>query len=164
MPVLIDCYNVLHAAKPEVLAGLDVAELCRLLARGPWREERVKVVCDGTPGPAAVTRSADEAVELVYAGPGRSADDLIIALIDRDTAPRRLTVVSSDNEIRRAARRRRARAWTSEEFLHRLAGNLGGGAAGGEAGGPGKPMPGPLDPETTRRWMDAFGLEPPEEE
>ena len=155
MPLLIDAYNVLHANKPPPLAGLELVGLCRLLGREPWRRQHARVVCDGAPGPLGLTDSPQEAVTLLYAGHSRSADDLIIDLIDADTAPRRLTVVSSDHEIRRAARRRRARAWTSEHFLHHLAASL----AGQAYRGPDKPMPEQLDPNQTDKWLRAFGLD-----
>lgn len=156
MPVLIDCYNVLHAGKPPALAGLDTAGLCAALGRSPWAKEGVTVVCDGAPHALGLSESPVEDVELVYAGP-RSADAEIIARIDACTAPRRLIVVSSDHEIRRAARRRRARSWTSEDFLHRLAGAM------GRPPQRGKPTDPHLGPESVRAWLDAFGLRDPDE-
>ena len=160
MPLLIDAYNVLHAHKPASLAGLELGGLCRLLGREPWRRQRARVVCDGAPGPLGLTDSPHHEVGLLYAGHSRSADDLIVELIDADTAPRRLTVVSSDHEIRRAARRRRARVWTSEQFLHHLAASL----AGQTYRGPDKPSLDQLDPAQTAKWLKAFGLEDEAEE
>jgi len=54
-----------------------------------------------------------------FAAKNETADELIEELILSDFAPRRLIVVSSDHEIQRAARRRRAKtadsdAWYSE--------------------------------------------------
>ena len=104
MPLLIDCYNVLHAQKPVSLAGLEEASLCALLAASPWARSGVTVVCDGRPKPHSPTpgelaSSPGGGVELIFSGPGRSADDVIIGLIEKDSAPRRLTVVSSDRTI-----------------------------------------------------------------
>jgi hypothetical protein len=159
MPILIDCYNVLHAEKPPALAGLGEASLCALMARGPWARAGVTVVCDGSPKPHSPDPREVEPVELIFSGPGRSADDVIIRLIDEDTAPRRLTVVSSDRTIRRAARRRRARDWSSESFLVRLAQAARGGRQGGGATAPGKPATGPLPDDHVERWLDYFGVE-----
>src|SRR5687768_8879589 len=105
---------------PPGLAGLDEAGLCRALARSAWASGRIMVVCDGAPKPHA-RDSPEPGVELLYAGRGVSADDRIEALIEADTAPRRLTVVSSDRAIQKAARRRRATAMGSNELIHVLA-------------------------------------------
>ncbi len=160
MPILIDCYNVLHAEKPASLAGLGEASLCGLLAASSWAKSGVTVVCDGRPKPHSPDAGAVGAVVLIFSGSGRSADDVIIELIDKDTSPRRLTVVSSDRAIRRAARRRRARDWSSEEFLKRLARAGRGGGAGGGATSPGKPTGGPMGDEQVDRWLDWFGIDP----
>jgi uncharacterized protein len=163
MPILIDCYNVLHAEKPTSLAGLGEASLCGLLAASPWATGGVTVVCDGRPKPHSPDPGSVGAVVLVFSGAGRSADDVIIELIDKDTSPRRLTVVSSDRAIRRAARRRKARDLSSEDFLKRLArAARGGGGTGGAGGGgsSGKPAAGPLPDEQVDRWLDWFGIDP----
>ncbi len=157
MPILIDCYNVLHAEKPASLAGLGEASLCGLLAVSPWARGGVTVVCDGLPKPHSPSRDEVGAVELIFSGPGRSADDVIIQLIDKDSAPRRLTVVSNDRTIRKAARRRRARDISSEAFLEKLARAS---RQGGGGGATGKPASGPLTDEHVDRWLDFFGIPP----
>ncbi len=158
MPLLIDCYNVLHAEKPASLAGLGEASLCGLLAASPWAKGGVTVVCDGRPKPHSPDAGAVGAVVLIFSGAGRSADDVIIELVEKDTSPRRLTVVSSDRAIRRAARRRKARDLSSEDFLSRLARAVRGGGAGG-ATSPGKPAAGPLGEEQVDRWLEWFGID-----
>ena len=183
MPLLIDCYNVLHAEKPSSLAGLGEASLCGLLARSPWAKGGVTVVCDGRPKPHSPSPSEVGAVTLIFSGEvsggvsggmsgggaGRSADDVLIELIDKDSAPRRLTVVSSDRAIQRAAGRRKARCWSSEAFLKRLAaaiervGRFGGagrsGSGPGTSGG-GKPEVGQMPGDQVDRWLDLFGIDP----
>lgn len=161
MPLLIDCYNVLHAEKPSALAGLGEASLCTLLARSRWAAGGVTVVCDGSPKPHSLKAGdpALGAVELIFSGAERSADDVIVELIDRDSAPRRLTVVSSDRTIRKAARRRKARDWSAEEFLKRLsrAARHGGGTP---APGPSKPGGEPMPDGQVDRWLEWFGIDP----
>ena len=154
MPLLIDCYNLLHAPMPPMLAGLNESQLCHTLARTPWAGQGVTVVCDGRAGPLGLIESPVDSVDLVYSGHGRTADQVIIDLIDDDTSPRRLIVVSTDHEIRKAARRRRATSWTSDEFIHRLTRAL----RTPHSPGPEKPT-GTLDEVQTRRWLRAFGLE-----
>jgi predicted RNA-binding protein with PIN domain len=158
MPLLIDCYNLLHADMPPELAGLDTAGLCQLLGRSGWKKDGVTVVCDGRVGPLGLTESPVDGVELIYSGPNRSADDVIIDLIDAYSAPRRLTVVSSDRQIRKAARRRRASTWSSEEFVKKLAAVLRQRPAAEPR--PGKPATGALDEYEVDWWLRRFGFDP----
>lgn len=151
MGLVIDGYNLLHAPMPPSLAGLEEDRLCRLLARGPWRG-RVVVVCDGQPKPFAPASPVPE-VELLYSG-GRSADEVIEELIARDTAPRRLTVVSTDRQVQKAAKRRRCAAMTSEQFvtiLTRL-------AATATPARPDRPVIDKLPRDEVQRWLDEFGI------
>lgn len=159
--LLVDCYNVLHCSHvlPDRYAMVDPAGLCAMIRRSGLGSSGAVVVCDGVPKPH---ESADEGggrVELVYAGPGRDADTLLERLIDRDTSPRQLVVVSNDRRIRRAARRRRGLAVASEDFLRRLARRL---APPSPAAGAAEK---PTAPETDA-WLRKFGLdhEPPDEQ
>ncbi len=120
MPLIIDCYNLLHADMPPLLAGLEEDRLCRLLDVSRYRAGAITVVCDGLPKPDLPSRSPVTSVALIYSGRDRSADDVIIAMIDADSAPRRLVVVSDDREIQKAARRRRAKAVGCGAFVGEL--------------------------------------------
>lgn len=120
MLLLIDGYNLLKATMPPGLAGLDELGLCRALDRSGLSQGHVTVVFDGSYKPGLLAASPVDGVELVYAGRGRSADEVIFGLIQQHTYPARLTVVSSDHEIQRAAKRRRARAIDSKTFIHEL--------------------------------------------
>jgi predicted RNA-binding protein with PIN domain len=51
-----------------------------------------------------------------FASEYKDADELIERLIEADSAPRRLTVVSSDHRLQRAARRRRAHPIDSDRW------------------------------------------------
>lgn len=59
-------------------------------------------------------------IQVLFAIDDENADERIERLIAEHTAPRSLTVVSSDNRIRQAASRRRAKALTADEFLASL--------------------------------------------
>jgi len=166
--LIIDCYNVLHTPMPPMFAGLDEAGLCRALARTSWvkRTGGVVVVADGKPKPlpgdqtgAVLERSPVDGVALRWSGPGRSADSVIIELVHAHTAPRRVTVVSTDREVRAKARRRRCRVWTSDQFITRLVEQLrqGGGGQPAEPR-PSVPPQGLSDAEV-RAWLEAFGLD-----
>ncbi len=133
VPLLIDGNNLLHALAK---AGRAVSRsgLCRLLgelagggrkvSRGRLMPARslgtVRVVFDGRPPAGALAEQvADERIDVVFSG-RRSADEVIAESIAADSAPRRLTVVSTDRAIRKAARRRRCKVALSEDFAEEL--------------------------------------------
>ncbi len=155
MPLVVDCYNVLHTDMPAALAGLDESRLCRLLARTAWAGDGIVVVCDGSVKPHGPSHSPVPTVDLRYSGRGQSADDVITQMIRTSSAPRRLTVVSSDRQIQKAARRRRCRVIGRVEFVRLLA------AAGGVFGEPthrGK-LDGPLTQLEVQQWLKRFGMD-----
>ena len=119
VPLLIDGNNLMHALGK---AGIQVDRtgLCRLLDELASAGERVRVVFDGPARSGSPSGQVEQArIDVAYSGRG-SADDVILREIAADTAPRRLTVVSTDREIRRAARRRRCKLATSDEFVRFL--------------------------------------------
>lgn len=120
MPTLVDAYNVLHVVGvlPPELAGIDLEELAALLEGSRFNREEVLLICDGVPKPNHVEDGGR--VHVRFAGAGTTADELIIRLVRRSSAPRRLTVVTSDREIAQHARRRRAKVLSSESFLASL--------------------------------------------
>ena len=127
------------------------------------RAEAVTVVFDGPApyGPLAKQIQAD-GVRILYAAPEK-ADEVIVRLIAADTAPRRLTVVSTDRAIRKAARRRRCVSRLSEEFLDdllRVADRPAGFTSPAE---PRQKYQG-LSADQTRQWLTEFGYPPEESE
>ncbi|MCK4871211.1 MAG: NYN domain-containing protein [Phycisphaerales bacterium] len=155
MPVLVDTYNVLHAAVGTAaeLADLDVAELARLIGAGRFARDGVTLVCDGI---TATGRERISGVDIVYAGAGRDADSVLESLIAESTAPKRLLIVSSDRRIRRAARKRRAKSMPSDVFLRRLTAD-----ARAKKHRPKRDPPFvhdiPLDRFSVAWWMEQFG-------
>jgi len=158
MPYLIDGNNLIFALA-EVGPEVGRVGLCELLAGLVSAGQKVRIVFDGpAPGPPADARIAETGVGASFC-PGSPADDEIIACIDADSAPRLLTVVSSDRQIRRAAAKRRCTVVTSEDFARRLSQILR--VANGPAAGrcePREKRTG-LTPEETRRWLAEFGLD-----
>ncbi|MFK7961853.1 MAG: NYN domain-containing protein [Phycisphaerales bacterium] len=128
MPILVDTYNVLHVTGvlPPDLAGLETADLVELLPRTRFAGESVTLVCDGKPGPNHPAARGAGTVRVRYSGPGVTADELIAQLVDQSSAPRRLTIVSSDRAVQQAARRRRCIVLSSEAFLKRITDDLAG--------------------------------------
>ncbi len=122
MPLLIDTYNVLHTTGvlPAEHAGIEVDDLIALLAASRYRRHRCTLVCDGT-GMSQHVSTTQGDMRVLYSGPTRTADDVMIDMLNADTAPRLLTVVSSDVAILKAARKRRCPLMRSTTLLAHLA-------------------------------------------
>jgi hypothetical protein len=160
MPVLIDGNNLLFVARDMETEGPELgrAGLCRYL--GDWSRlsrQAVRLVFDGREPmtPELARQIAGPDLVVLYSGAARSADDVLIELLETDSAARRLTVVSSDREIARAARRRRASVLRSDEFWRRLRRAL-------DRPPRRSPVPrskrfGP-DQAETEQWLREFGL------
>lgn len=119
VPLVIDTYNVLHVTgvlPPELAVGEPEA-LARLIEASRWASEAAWLVCDGVP------RGAERVGRIVIEGAGarRKADDHIAEIVGASSAPRRMTVVTSDRELGRRVRARGAEVVRSEEFLAMLA-------------------------------------------
>lgn len=113
MLFLIDGYNLLHAlGLPKQLApsGLHHARLRLLdLVRGAFGDDAtsVTIVFDASRTPPGATEVQNyRGIEVRFAVHEKEADDLIELLIQRNVAPRQLTVVSDDHRLQKAARRR----------------------------------------------------------
>lgn len=128
MALLIDGYNLLFAAgfsDPSPTAPrLAHARLALLdfvaSSVDPAERPRTTVVFDAAQAPCNLPRELLHREMLVRFAVGyASADELLEELIRRDSAPRRLVVVSSDHRVQRAARRRRATAIDSGEWYAR---------------------------------------------
>ncbi len=128
MLYLIDGYNLLNVAGVPVpvrgRANLEKARLALLnfLAESLATEEvpQTLVVFDAHDPPPGLPRETRHKGLIVrFAAREEDADTLIEELIREDTSPRRLTVVSSDHRIQRAAKRRRARAVDSDVLVWR---------------------------------------------
>ena len=154
MALLIDCYNVLHA---DPTAELTTDALCRQLSTTHWTRFGIVVACDGRPKPLEIA-SHYPGVEVIHSGPTRSADDVLIDLVEIDKNPRRLVVVTNDRAIRSAARSRRANVWSSEEFLQKL-------ASENRSAAPTQPPPAKLGEaalteQQVNDWLEVFGFDP----
>jgi len=126
MLYIIDGYNLLNVANVPVpvrgRANLEKARLALLnfLAEslGPEEAPRTMVVFDAHDPPPGLAREMRYKGLFVRFGTrDDDADTLIEELIREESSPRRLTVVSSDHRIQRAATRRRARAVDSDVWF-----------------------------------------------
>ncbi len=127
--LLIDGYNLLHAAGlgQSRYARGDLQRARQALLRRlfqlltPTEIARTAVVFDARqPPPHLPPHWLIHGMRVVYARPHGDADLLLEELINGHSAPRQLTVVSSDHRLHRAAKTRRASAVDSDEFLEFL--------------------------------------------
>jgi predicted RNA-binding protein with PIN domain len=171
MAILIDGYNLLHvtgifsdAVGPGSVEKLHLA-LINFLATAldPAELPQTTIVFDAKgrrAGSRRTFRSGDITVH--YSARHEDADTLIAELIGQHTTPRRLVVVSSDHQVQRAARRRRAKAVDSDvwyaELLRRRRDRGHTAVQSSDA----KP-PAPLSESDTAWWLAQFGSEMPPE-
>ncbi len=129
MSLLIDGYNLLGAVGiigrgvgPGSLERSRLA-LLNFLAESLDLKEipQTTVVFDAhNPPPGLPLVTKHRGLTVRFASQYDDADSLIEELIRADSAPRRLTVVSSDHRLQRAARRRRAAATDSDVWYEQL--------------------------------------------
>jgi uncharacterized protein len=131
MAYLIDGYNLLFVAGIPG-RGVNIPALARsrlgllqflVESLDPRELAQTTVVFDARDAPPGLPRTLEfHGVTVRFAPRQETADQLIADLIEACRAPRELTVVSSDHQVQRAARRRRARAVDSDvwhdEVLH----------------------------------------------
>ena len=119
MPVIIDGHNLLHSIhKEDPDSGpISDVQLCRIVGRYlKLIDEKGEVIFDGT-GPRDKGGFDNISnLEVFFAGLRSDADTVIEDKIKASTAPRRLTIVSSDRRLRDAARKRRATSVKSQVF------------------------------------------------
>jgi uncharacterized protein len=128
MALLIDGYNLLHMTGITGGGGKDSwrrarEALLNLLAAALPNEQRLAttVVFDAASAPPGLPRKLNHhGLTVLYAAEYVDADALLEELIQDDTAPRKLVVVSSDHRVQRAARRRRATCFDSDLWYRQL--------------------------------------------
>jgi uncharacterized protein len=129
MRFLIDGYNLMHALglmgqrfAPTKFHKARQRFLNDLAAALNAEEARqTTVVFDASDPPRdRPSQSVHKGITVIFATKVDSADECIEELIKSSSAPKNLTVVSSDHEIQRAARRRKAKTITSDAFCVEL--------------------------------------------
>lgn len=133
MRLLIDGYNLLHATKwldaegddqtPPNIPAAEQDLLARLAKELSGTSLRATVVFDAAPDTPfwVPMRSTIHGIEVVRAVDRATADEMLVEMIEKDTGPRDLVVVSTDHMVRDAARKRGATCVRSEEFWTWLA-------------------------------------------
>jgi len=156
---IIDGNNLLWALH-QALGEREITnemELCRALSQYfSQTGEAGQVVFDGS-GPA--DKSPFDTfghLEVFFSGFHHDSDSVIEEKIKVNTSPRRLTVVSSDRRLRKAASARKAQTVKSEEFWEQVRRELGRRKPRGKE--PDEKREGLTEGETDK-WLEVFGLE-----
>lgn len=155
--LFIDGYNLLHAAglardtygPGDLERARDrlLSLLCELLPEG--QPEKTVLVFDAINSPGFHgSSSVRQGITVTFPDRGVEADAVLETLIKQHSAPKGLTVVSSDHRVQRAIRRRRGTAVDSEAFLRTRR------RQAGREKGPEKPPPGPVPDREVQHWMD----------
>jgi predicted RNA-binding protein with PIN domain len=156
--IIIDGNNLLHSIVKlsDEAESINDVQLCWIISRYLRAiRKQGEIIFDGT-GPRDKSQFDNIAnIEVLFAGLGSDADTVIENKIKASSAPKRLSIVSSDRRLRDAARTRRATAVKSEIFWDNLQKQL----------KRKKPVKEPeakrvgLSESETRQWLDIFGIE-----
>ena len=129
MNLLIDGYNLLHVtgifgkgSGPGMFQRSREAFL-RFLATSLDDDQRCRttIIFDAADAPPGLPSTLEHSGMVVrYARGYPDADSLIEELIQRESVPRKLLVVSSDHRIQRAARKRKAHSIDSDAWYSQL--------------------------------------------
>jgi hypothetical protein len=129
MRILIDGYNLMYARgllggkpRPASLRRVRMRFLNELVAALlPVDAHQTTVVFDASLAPPDLpSETTHKGLTILFAVGDENADARIEDLLAHHPTPKSLTVVSSDNRVRQAASRRKAKVLTSEEFLETL--------------------------------------------
>jgi len=121
--VIIDGYNLLHSIQKagQDFGSISDVRLCHILGRFlKLTGEKGEIIFDGTGPPDKSRFDNISNLEVFFAGLGTDADSVIEDKIKASTAPKRLTIVSSDRRLRGAARARKATDVKADVFWANL--------------------------------------------
>ncbi len=168
MGFLIDGYNLLYVA--GILArgvgpgSLERSRLALLnfLAESltPKELATTTVIFDASQAlPGLPRQFIYRGIQVRFAAEYPDADTLIEELVQSESAPRRLTVVSSDHRLQRAARRRRAKAVDADRWYAALVRRRATQKEKAASDAAEKKPPVPLPQDDVDYWVDRFGGE-----
>jgi len=158
MPLIIDGYNLLHSIHKtnEDSDAISDIQLCRIVDIFLTQTgQKGEIIFDGTGPPDKSKFDNTTKLEVLFAGRGGDADTVIENKIKASTDAKRLTVVSSDRRVLRAARAKRAAAIKSNVFWDNLQRQLSRKKTAREP--PAKRRG--LSESETEQWLKFFGLE-----
>ncbi len=106
--IIIDGYNFIFAVTPLRIKVLKDKKLGRdalihmLEIYASSKKLNIKVVFDGKKG--SFPRQRTQYVDVIYSKSPEIADDLIVDIVKKAKAPKTITVVTSDNELKNRVR------------------------------------------------------------
>jgi predicted RNA-binding protein with PIN domain len=157
MPVIIDGHNLLWSIKnTEDCTSITDAAMCRILdSYFGLVGEKAEIIFDGIGPPNKTEFDNIKNLEVTFSGRRTDCDTVVEQRILNSTAPKRLTIVSSDRRLRDAARARRATAIKSEDFWSEIKKQLSRQKKNKEP----TAKRGGLTESETELWLKTFGLE-----
>jgi len=155
--LIIDGYNLLWAAQKQSEAGaITDIQLCHMIGRYlRLTNQTGQIIFDGIGPPDKSPFAKAANLEIIFSGQNTDADSIIEAKITADSAPKRLTVISSDQQVRKAAKRAKSVSIKSEQFYGEMIKTL---ARKRPEREPMEKRAG-LDEAQTRQWLKYFELE-----
>ena len=160
MHYLIDGHNLIaHLTDIELEDPNDEVKLILMLRSwaAAGRRRHLTLYFDGgLPGGKSHEYSSGP-VEVIFAPPGRPADDLLAYQVRQAENPEAYTLVTSDQQIIAVARRRRMPVLTSETFARRLEKER---VAREQAARPDDGSNPVVSASEVNEWLDLFGPEP----
>lgn len=155
--ILIDGNNLLHAMHERApIPQVGRETMVRVIER--WArtgDDDITLIFDGPePRGGMSQQMASSRIVVRFSAP-RTADDLIVAQINRTHEPTQLRVVSDDTAIRHEARRRRCEDVTCAAFIREVF-DSGREAGEGSITGP-REKPSGLSDRETDEWLAIFG-------
>lgn len=158
MPIVVDGYNLAHAIAKNFEQFQDVSAFRLSKLIDEWLglgRDRGDVVFDGT-GPRDKSGFENlEQVNVVFSGVGVEADDIIERIIAKNSAPKRLIVVSDDRRLKVAGKKRKCIIMGCIDFWMLLIDGLEEGPK--QAKEPREKTAG-IDETQTDEWLKEFGL------
>lgn len=164
LSILVDGYNLMlgSVVGPDPCAGRNLHDARRYFLNWlertlePSERASVCVVFDTSRQAQRDQHSQYHGIRIVYSASHSSADECIQQLIKDHTSPQKLTVVSSDHQIQRAAKARGAHAIDSEIWIESLSTPKSRTARQVESDSSDNEKPdGDID---ARKWLDEFGF------
>lgn len=156
--LIIDGTNLLHAiynvvGDTESISDIGMCKTISHLLR--LTSEKGEIIFDGKGPPDKEGFDNIDYLEVSFSGVGSDADTIIEDKIRASTAPKAITIISSDRRLRRAARARKATSVKSEVFWTDLQKQLNRKATVEE---PSAKREG-ISSSETKQWLELFGLE-----
>ncbi len=157
MPVIIDGHNLLWSIKnTEDFTSITDAGMCRILdSYFGLVGDKAEIIFDGIGPPNKTEFDNIKNLEVTFSGRRTDCDTVIEQRILDSTAPKRLTIVSSDRRLRDAASARKAADVKSEDFWNEVKKRL---SRPRKSKEPAAKRSGLTESET-ELWLRAFGLE-----